>query len=112
MYVLMMILGSIVALVMRYYGSSFHVHLYSFNEGCTGGRCEGIQGVYRCSFALVVFFLGMSILAKCVPLIQRGGWFWKYLILTIIFVLSFLIPNSAFSPPLPALRARVSYVFV
>ncbi len=90
----MIIIGGIIALVMRYWGNDLHFDLYSFHQGCTGGRCEGVQGVYRCTFALTVFFLGMSLLSKCMPLIQRGGWGWKYLVLAVVFVLSFLIPNG------------------
>ena len=31
---------------------------------CVQDRCLGIQGVYRISFALAVYFLAMAILAK------------------------------------------------
>ena len=54
------------------------------------------QGVYRISFALAVFFLIMSVLSKCIPLIHRGGWVWKYLTLFLLVVIAFVIPNGAY----------------
>ena len=95
MYMLMIVWGTIVALVMRYWGNSLDFNFYSFHGGCTGGRCDGVQGVYRCSFALTVFFLFMALTSRCLPGIQRGGWMWKYIILAVLFVCAFLIPNSA-----------------
>ncbi len=57
-------------------------------------RCLGIQGVYRISFALAVFFLAMALLCKCVPLAHRGGWMWKYIAFFGLIIVSFLIPSS------------------
>jgi Serine incorporator (Serinc) len=95
MYFMMVVLGTVIALVFRYWGHNLEFHIYSFEGGCTDGRCTGIQGVYRVSFALALFFLAMALLSKLMPLVQRGGWFWKYIVLAVLFVVSFLIPNGA-----------------
>ena len=67
------------------------------------------QGVYRVSFALAVFFLAMTVLAKCMPLIHRGGWLWKYLALFGLVVIAFIIPNSKWERSGIALRWGVKH---
>jgi hypothetical protein len=59
--------------------------------------------VYRVSFALVVFFLTMTLLTRCIPLAHRGGFPIKLLVAAAFIVLSFLIPNRTCAC-LPAAR--------
>ena len=35
---------------------------------------------------------------RCIPLIHRGGWVWKFLALGALVVVAFLIPNRAWYP--------------
>lgn len=58
----------VVAIIMKYFGSRAFVNFYAFQAGCSAEHssdgayylpCAGDQAVYRISFGLVVFYLGM-----------------------------------------------------
>lgn len=46
------------------------------------------------SFALVVFFLAMSLITRLSPRLNDGSWGVKFLALFALLVVAFLIPNG------------------
>ena len=56
LYLVLLTVAVVVALVLRYWGASAFVSLYSFQFGCVSDACYGNQAVYRVSFALLLFF--------------------------------------------------------
>lgn len=99
-YVVLMFLMVVLALVLRYWGGSFTIHLNLVGDYplCTGA-CAGNQGSYRISFTMFLFFTGIALMSLCsgCATVHTSFWFLKTLMLLGILVLSFLvIPNQVF----------------
>lgn len=99
MYLFIIILSTILALVLRAYGSDLFVSFYSFKFGCTGGiadRCFGDQAVYRVSFACAVFFFFM-LLGSASKQFHRGFWGLKFILWGVLVTGAFFIPNQLYN---------------
>jgi len=72
-------------------------------KDCPEEVCYGTMAVYRISFALAVFHLVLALVLirvrsskDCRSNLQDGFWFFKFLFLIAVSVVSFFIPNSFF----------------
>lgn len=98
-YLFMVIISTILALVLRAYGSTLFVDFGPFHFGCTGSiaeRCFGDQAVYRISFALAVFFLFM-LLGSVSTAFHRGFWGLKLALWVVLTAVAFFIPNTFYN---------------
>eukprot|EP00753_Platysulcus_tardus_P008474 PLAT16042.2.p1 GENE.PLAT16042.2~~PLAT16042.2.p1 ORF type:complete len:440 (+),score=159.38 PLAT16042.2:26-1321(+) len=98
-YLGLMGLGTLLSMVLRFWGSTFVVHFYGFTVGCTGkfaARCLGDQAVYRVSFALTVFFTLMMVITACSRDFHLGNWLGKIALLFIVLAGSFFVPSPVF----------------
>lgn len=73
--------------------------------------CQGDAAVYRLSFVLSLFFLGIGILASLNDRINRGFWGIKFIVIILMVFISFFIPNSVFDNTGFAWVARIGSVF-
>lgn len=64
----------------------------------SASACFGISAVLRMTFALVIFHLLMLILIfprnECASVIHDGGWFFKVIIITALYIGFFWLPMS------------------
>ena len=92
------VLSTILALILRYWGEPMLVNLYIYHlDVCTSSKCLGIGGVNRISFALFVFFflhfLSLKFVTSCARL-DRGSWWTKSFGFIVLLVLAWLIPDD------------------
>jgi hypothetical protein len=97
-YLFVMALGVVMALVVRYTGDwVINLYWYSF-EVCSSQECYGQEGVYRISSAMCVFFgiHALCMLGKATRGLHYKWWCFKILLLVVLILIFFLIPNSPF----------------
>lgn len=102
-----MVLSVVAALVVKNYGNNAVLDLPGFKVGCVNGTaqipnshfdplaCAGNQVVYRFSFALVCFFVIMTIGAMASRAFHAAMWPLKTLIYVGLTVGCFFVHNSA-----------------
>ena len=102
-YVLFAFLWIIFAVIFLFYGHYIFDLPFSGYLDCQEKdkqACIGISAVFRTSFTLVLFHLLLCLLCTCKgPLISKineGAWPVKFVVVLIIFILSFFIPNGFF----------------
>jgi len=95
------LLSTILALVLRYWGKRLLVNLYIYHlELCDSEKCLGVGGVNRVTFALAVFFLLHALLLRFVPKcskLDRQSWLSKLLLFGTLIVLAWVLPNSFYA---------------
>jgi hypothetical protein len=95
-YMVLFLLGTTVALILRYWGAPLVVNLEIYHlDLCTSDKCLGIGGVNRISFALFVFYFFHAVLLKFVPSCSRldsQSWWAK------LFMFIVLLGQSSFEP--------------
>jgi len=108
LYAGILVFGSILAIILKYFGSHAFVNFYAFQAGCrdstqSGGSgdyyfpCAGDQAVYRISFGLVVFYLGMMPLGVVSKACHTGFWIVKIPVAIFCIIFPFFIPNEFFN---------------
>lgn len=97
-YLIIMFLGTALAVVLRYWGHPLFIHNKFIHYDICESQCMGFEAAYRISFVLFVFFF-----LHALPLACRGGtkvhtsfWLSKILLMIVLLVASFFIPNSFF----------------
>eukprot|EP00455_Lapot_gusevi_P001068 TRINITY_DN1042_c0_g6_i1.p1 TRINITY_DN1042_c0_g6~~TRINITY_DN1042_c0_g6_i1.p1 ORF type:complete len:451 (+),score=119.93 TRINITY_DN1042_c0_g6_i1:76-1428(+) len=98
-HLIMLFLGVILALALKYWGGNMLVHLYYFDfKLCTTDRCLGNQAVYRISFTLFLFFVFHFLMACCSSTRSSNGglWLFKTLAMAGVLVATFFMPNPFF----------------
>lgn len=97
-YLVIMFLGTVLALVVRYWGKEWVVSLYWFSVNlCSSAECVGFPAAYRVSFTLFFFFFihAVFMVGNCLKF-HSQYWVWKVLILLGTLILAFIIPNAFF----------------
>jgi len=99
-HLILLFLGTVLALVLRYWGGPLMIHLYIYNlDVCTGTGCYGIGAVYRISVALFIFFLLHALVLRfnggCLRKPSMlANWAVKFLLLILLLVCAFLVPDG------------------
>lgn len=98
---ILFVLSTIFALVLRFWGSPVVLDLYVYHPGlCTSEKCLGIGGVNRISFALFVFFFIHAVLLRFVAACARfdaSSWWTKLFGFVVLLILAWLLPNSFYA---------------
>jgi hypothetical protein len=69
LYLCLFAIGVVVALLLGEYGSDFMTNYPMFSDlgACTTATCLGNQAIFRVSFAMTIFFLGVGAITLCLP---------------------------------------------
>jgi len=103
-YGVIFVLFVVLAWFLRDYGEQILGKITIWNEQCPDEKCFGKQGVLRISLSLFIFFFGMSLAMighknhdenNFRTRLQDGFWPVKVLVLVILIILAYLIPNKA-----------------
>jgi len=106
MYCMLLLTGTIAALILRYTGQDLSVCVYNCGSEpadapwmpvnstsysmCEGGKCQGQWAVYRISFSLFSLFVVMLLVSSCKSrfsvFAHRGFWFAKILSTILVLV--------------------------
>jgi len=98
-YLIVMFLGVVLSLIVRYWGSGWVIHLFWFNfELCDSAKCAGYEAVYRISAAMTVWFAlhALCMLHPKTKKFHTDYWIFKILLLFGLIVGFYLIPNPPF----------------
>ena len=96
-YLIILFLGTILALVLRYWGEEWVIDLYVYKKDACTETCLGYNAAYRVSFCLTLFFLthALFLLGKGIS-VHTGMWCCKILTLIGAIIVSFFVPNDFF----------------
>jgi hypothetical protein len=96
-YVVIVILCTILALCLRFWGGQGLVHIYYWDVPVTvcSTTCLGYQAVYRISFALTIFFAILILSLCCTNVFHSSMWIGKFFLLPALLVGSFFMENSS-----------------
>jgi len=102
-YAIIFVLFVVLAWVIRDFGYQLLSHISVLSSECPTERCYGSQGVLRISFALFLFYIGMSIAlighkkhdqTYFRTRLQDGMWYAKIPVLVVLMVVSLFLPNA------------------
>jgi len=96
-YLVLFFLGTVLALVLRYWGGPMLIHLYYYDlQLCDTQKCVGFGAVYRLSFSLFIFFFfhALALYSTSCQKIDQGFWLPKIFCLFVIVILAYLIPDD------------------
>jgi len=109
-YVMIMFVGTLVALILRYWGGPLLVDLVitkvQLCGDATGYRCVGYGAVYRISFALFLWFIAHALLMLSSSCYKADFQYWgiKILFLILLIILQWFIPDEFFDVYVQACR--------
>lgn len=96
LYVFVFLGSAILGIFLRYYGKQMlSTWVNAITNVCQNDACWGVQGVYRVSFSVTVWFAFFALLTYVVPVTHLAGWLVKLLLFILILGLSVLIPADA-----------------
>lgn len=100
-YLLITFLSVLTAGLLRYYGAPVLTYVEYVSVICPDfDKCVGIGAVYRITFSLCVFYLGLAVATQvrsCYKWgVDTGYWLFKILALLGLLVIAFLLPNQVF----------------
>mmetsp|Transcript_29233 Transcript_29233/g.93648 ORF Transcript_29233/g.93648 Transcript_29233/m.93648 type:complete len:459 (-) Transcript_29233:1486-2862(-) len=98
-YLVLLFLSAALAVLLKAGVFEFEI-LADLGEDCDSDfteRCEENQRVYRVSFSAFVFFAVMTFMSRFSTTIHTHWWIPKVMIYALLFIVSFMIPNSFFN---------------
>jgi len=96
-YLVLFFVGTVLSLVLRYWGGPMLIHLYYYDlQLCDTDKCVGFGAVYRLSFTLCIFFLfhALALYSTSCQKLDQGFWLPKIFCLLVILILAYLIPDD------------------
>jgi len=98
---ILFLLSTALALVLRYWGKPLLIDLYIYHlDICDTSTCLGIGGVNRVSFTLFLFFAFHALLlygVRSCARVDTHSWCWKLLGFLVLLIFAWLLPNSFYA---------------
>jgi hypothetical protein len=115
-YLILLVLNTILAIILRYEGGPLVLHFYAFDTPalCSEALCAGMEAVFRVAFALFLFFFlhGFLLMFKPFTKLDHLHWAAKYLIYIILLVISFAIPQPFYHDGFVHIARVISGIFL
>lgn len=114
-YMILFIISSVVALILKYYGKPLLLHLYIKDITiCDSSVCMGIGAVDRITFALALFFLfhGLFLRFQACKRLDFQNWWLKIFIFFVLLISSWFIPDAFYDNAYRNIARVVSGLFL